>query len=88
MVLLLAYQLGWYGYATLQQPVDGGCTGFTDLILPGRVSTVDQCITNNWGRSGSTTTKPPANNKTGSPTSPPGAIPVQPGTGPPAPTFT
>lgn len=59
MVLLLGYQLGWYGYATLQQPVSGGCVGFTDLILPGRVSQVDNCISNNWGKSGGSATPPP-----------------------------
>ena len=47
-VVLIAYQLGWYGYAVLQQPADGGCTGFVDLLLPSRASTVNSCIQNNW----------------------------------------
>lgn len=48
-----AYQLGWYGYATLQQPVSGGCIGFTDLMLPGAINKVDNCIQNSWGVSSS-----------------------------------
>lgn len=52
-ILWLGYTLGWYGYATLQQPISGGCTGFTDLILPTHIASVDSCITNNWGKGGS-----------------------------------
>lgn len=58
VVLLFAYQLGWYGYATLQQPVTGGCIGFTDLLLPGNISKVDNCIKNNWGKSDPAKTSP------------------------------
>lgn len=62
VVLLVAYQLGWYGFATLKQPVPcggnntstssscgEGCCGFMDLLLPSKVGAVDTCITNSWG---------------------------------------
>lgn len=90
MLILAGYQLGWYGYAVLQQPVPcptgssqdqcgaDGCTGFMDLILPSRISVVDKCIQQNWNKnnfSGSGTIGPP-----GSPTGPgtPGNNPVPP----------
>jgi hypothetical protein len=70
LLVLAGYQLGWYGYATLQQPVPcgsgskqggatgpcgSGCTGFVDLILPSHISTVDNCISNNWNKGSSNT---------------------------------
>ena len=57
-LLLLAYQLGWYGYATLQQPLPGscstcgnGCVGFIDLLWPSRVAKVDMCMQAGWNDS-------------------------------------
>lgn len=54
-LLLVAYQLMWYGYAVLQQPLPGscstcgdGCVGFVDLLLPTRAAQVDKCIQSGW----------------------------------------
>jgi hypothetical protein len=58
LLIFAAYQLAWYGYATLRQPVPcgsnpsgncgEGCCGFLDLLLPGNVAKVDKCISSGW----------------------------------------
>jgi hypothetical protein len=48
-IILFAYQLGWYGYVTIRQPISGGCIGFTDLILPSHAANVDKCISSSFG---------------------------------------
>lgn len=58
-VIWFGYQLGWYGYATIQQPVNGGCVGFVDLIMPSKVAKVDACIQSNWGKTGNSLSASP-----------------------------
>lgn len=61
-LLFAAYQLVWYGYATLKQPQPGncktcatGCCGFLDLLLPSHVAAVNKCIQDGWiGSAGGT----------------------------------
>jgi hypothetical protein len=48
-VLWFAYQLGWYGFTTIY-PVCG--VGFTDLILPNRIGTVDGMLAQSIGAGG------------------------------------
>lgn len=84
----------WDGYATLQQPTgpNPNGIGIVDLILPSRAAKVDAAIKANWNKPASNNQTAPSNpsgsgKNPASPTNPPGAIPTQPGTGPPAPTF-
>lgn len=46
--MFAGYQLAWYGWVTLKQPVTGGCIGFVDLMLPSHAKSVDACLSNNY----------------------------------------
>lgn len=62
-LLFVGYLLGWYGYATIQQPVNSpqidGSVGLKDLLFPGQIGKVDQCIQNNWFKSAGALSIPP-----------------------------
>jgi hypothetical protein len=51
-IVFLGYWLGWNGYATLQQPTGANPNGIgiLDLLLPSKITKVDQCIQNDWNK--------------------------------------
>ena len=73
----------WDGYATLQQPTKAGAggkgIGIIDLLLPSRISKVDQAMAANWFRPPKQGSQPGINPAAGNPSTLAPGTPIGPG---------